>query len=70
MSTIDRVVDAHGRLIVEAHRLVATQPGAHPALELALRELRDAEHAKALRKAELHSAIRSVEPDRIREGGA
>jgi hypothetical protein len=64
MSLIDRVHRARSRVMIEAALIVVQHPGAFPALELSMRELRESETAKAQRKADLHSAIRAVEPDR------
>ena len=67
---IDRVILARAQLVIEVRRMVGAKPGEYPALELALRQIYDAYHAKALRKADLHSAIRAVEPDRNEPGAA
>ena len=68
MSLIDRVALARMRVVIEARHLIDAAPGAHPALELALREFYESTRAKALRTAELHSALR--EPDRDPPGRA
>lgn len=68
MTLVDRVLRARSHALAAAQQLVTAHPGEFAALELALRELREAERAKERRKADLHSALR--EPDRYPPRGA
>ena len=58
----DRVILARAQLVIDVRRMVDAKPGEFPTLEASLRRIYDAERAKAMRKAELISAIRIVPP--------